>query len=210
MPSRRAAASPAAACSNPGEAGGVLLRARLEALEVGNTRGPREALADENALVRVEVGRREATFFRAAVIVTSSNAKSYFFGAGEKRPPNGERRNSTSGIFSCLAIASESECSKPDGFLIVVPDARPFQKPGAGRSKPTMSFPGSFVGGVPCAEAVTAATAQTPATPRSQSISRRPSLSVSGDPNLPRKQGLLQEIDPTWRSRVSFRRIVRP
>ena len=49
-----------------------------------------------------------------------------------------------------------------------------------------MSLPGSFVGGVPCAEAVTAATAQRRARPRSQSISRRPSLSVSGDPNLPR------------------------
>ena len=52
--------------------------------------------------------------------------------------------------------------SKPVGFLIVVPVARPFQKPGAGKSKPTMSFPGSFVGGVLCADAVTATTALAP------------------------------------------------
>src|SRR4029450_12332029 len=54
------------------------------------------------------------------------------------------------------AMACESPYSKPDGFLIVVPDALPFQKPGAGRSKPTMSFPCSLVGAaLVCAEAVT-------------------------------------------------------
>jgi chaperonin GroES len=45
---------------------------------------------------------------------------------------------------------------------MVVPDALPFQKPGAGKSKPTMSFPGSFVGGALCAEALTATTALAP------------------------------------------------
>ena len=58
--------------------------------------------------------------------------------------------------------------SKPVGFLIVVPVARPFQKLGAGRSKPMMSFPDSFVGGVLCAEAVavTATTAHAPSAAR--------------------------------------------
>ena len=106
---------------------------------------------------------KPTTFSALRVIVTSSNAKSYFFGAGEKRPPKGERRNSTFEIFSCFAIACESwRTSKPVGFLMVVPDALPFQKPGAGKSKPTMSFPGSFVGGALCAEAVTATTALAP------------------------------------------------
>ena len=48
---------------------------------------------------------------------------------------------------SRFAIAEREAYSKPVRFLIVVPDARPFQKPGAGRSKPTMSFPACFVGG---------------------------------------------------------------
>ena len=55
---------------------------------------------------------------------------------------------------SAFAISCAELYSKPVGFLIVVPEARPFQKPGAGRSKPTMSFPASFVGGELCADAV--------------------------------------------------------
>ncbi len=55
-----------------------------------------------------------------------------------------------------LAISRPRLYSKPVPFLIVVPDARPFQKPGAGRSKPTMSFPASFVGGDPWADATDA------------------------------------------------------
>ena len=53
-----------------------------------------------------------------------------------------------------FAISRPRLYSKPVRFLMVVPDARPFQKPGAGRSKPTMSFPASFVGGALCADAV--------------------------------------------------------
>ena len=49
---------------------------------------------------------------------------------------------------------------------MVVPDALPFQNPGAGRSKPTMSFPASFVGGALCAEAVTAKRALAPSATR--------------------------------------------
>src|SRR6266699_2501331 len=79
-------------------------------------------------------------------MVTSSNAKSYFFGEGENSPPKGARKYSTLLIPSFLAIACERAYSKPDGFLIVVPVARPFQNAGAGRSKPTMSFPACLVG----------------------------------------------------------------
>jgi len=53
------------------------------------------------------------------VIVTSSSAKSYFFGAGENKPPNGDRRYWTVLIPSFLAIACESAYSKPEGFLIL-------------------------------------------------------------------------------------------
>ena len=64
------------------------------------------------------------------------------------------------------------------GFLIVVPVARPFQKLGAGRSKPTMSFPDSFVGGELCADAVavTATTAHAPSAARMMRLTI-PSLS---------------------------------
>src|SRR5438876_5165399 len=102
---------------------------------------------------------KDTTFARCAVMVTSSSAKSYFFVAGENSPPKGARRYCTLVMPSCFAIACESAYSKPDGFLIVVPVARPFQKPGAGTSKPTMSFPAFFVGtarGLAPAAAVTA------------------------------------------------------
>src|SRR3954452_2933034 len=71
----------------------------------------------------------ETTLARSLVIVTSSNARSYFFGAGENSPPNGARRYSTLEIPSCFATACESAYSKPLGFLIVVPLTWPFQKP---------------------------------------------------------------------------------
>ena len=88
----------------------------------------------------------DTTFARSAVIVTSSNAKSNFFAAGEKSPLNGARRYWTLLIPSFFAIAWDSAHSKPDGFLIVVPVGLPFQNAGAGTSKPTISFPGFFVG----------------------------------------------------------------
>src|SRR5467141_3233271 len=59
---------------------------------------------------------KETTLARCAVMVTSSNAKSYFFGAGENSPPNGARRYWTLLIPSFLAIACESANSKPEGF----------------------------------------------------------------------------------------------
>src|SRR6266849_9941993 len=62
---------------------------------------------------------KETTLARCAVIVTSSNAKSYFFGAGENSPPKGDRKYCTLLIPSFLAIACESAASKPVGFLIV-------------------------------------------------------------------------------------------
>src|SRR5690349_16086974 len=86
------------------------------------------------------------TFARSGVIVTSSSAKSYFFVAGENKPLNGARRYWIFVMCSCFAIACDSAASNPVGFLIVVPVARPFQKPGAGTSKPTISFPDFFVG----------------------------------------------------------------
>src|SRR5438132_6199213 len=88
----------------------------------------------------------DTTFAREAVIVTSSNAKSNFFEAGEKSPLKGARRYWTLLIPSFFAIACDSAHSKPDGFLIVVPVGLPFQNAGAGTSKPTMSFPAFFVG----------------------------------------------------------------
>src|SRR5262249_20044758 len=89
---------------------------------------------------------KATTFARWAVIVTSSSAKSYFFGAGEKSPLNGARRYCTLVMCNCFAIAWERAYSNPDGFLIVVPVARPFQKPGAGTSNPTISLPDFSVG----------------------------------------------------------------
>src|SRR5919197_5331023 len=109
----------------------------------------------------------DTTFARSAVIVTSSSAKSYFLGAGENSPLKGERRYWTLLIPSFFAIACESAHSKPDGFLIVVPVGLPFQNAGAGTSKPTMSFPGFFVGtasGLAPAVAVTARAAMPAAT----------------------------------------------
>ena len=103
----------------------------------------------------------DTTFAREAVIVTSSNAKSNFFEAGEKSPLKGARRYWTLLIPSFFAIACDSAHSKPDGFLIVVPVGLPFQNAGAGTSKPTMSFPGCFVGtasGLAPAAVVTAKT----------------------------------------------------
>src|SRR5437764_14923605 len=67
----------------------------------------------------------ETTFARWVVIVTSSNAKSYFFGAGENRPPNGARRYWIFEIPSCFATACASDASKPVGLLMVVPLTRP-------------------------------------------------------------------------------------
>src|SRR5438132_820987 len=109
----------------------------------------------------------DTTFAREAVIVTSSNAKSNFFEAGEKSPLKGARRYWTLLIPSFFAIACDSAHSKPDGFLIVVPVGLPFQNAGAGTSKPTMSFPGCFVGtasGLAPAAVVTAKTAMLAAT----------------------------------------------
>src|SRR5438132_8082312 len=62
---------------------------------------------------------------------------------------------------SCFAIACESAYSKPDPFLIVVPVTRPFQKPGAGTSKPTFSVPACLVGGASGRAAAAAVTART-------------------------------------------------
>jgi len=103
------------------------------------------------------------TFARCAVIVVSSSAKSNFFGPASRIVPNGARRSWTFfvAIPSCFAIASPSEYSKPDGFLIVDPVGCPFQKAGAGTSNPTTSLPGDLVGGAAVlpAEAATAVTA---------------------------------------------------
>src|SRR5882672_7031564 len=66
---------------------------------------------------------KETTLARCAVMVTSSNAKSYLFGAGENSPPKGAREYCTLLIPSFLAIAWDSANSKPEGFLIVVPVA---------------------------------------------------------------------------------------
>src|SRR5436305_5132852 len=74
------------------------------------------------------------TFARSVVIVISSSAKSYFFGAGEKSPLKGERRYWTLLIPSFFAIACDSAHSNPDGCAIVVPVGRPFQNAGAGTS----------------------------------------------------------------------------
>ena len=67
-------------------------------------------------------------------------------GAGENNPPNGARTNDDLADPSCFATAWASPYSKPDGFLIVVPVTRPFQNPGAGTSKPTVSVPALIVG----------------------------------------------------------------
>src|SRR4029450_786584 len=97
---------------------------------------------------------------RATVIVVSSSAKSYFFRPPTRIVANGALRYWTLGTPMAFAISLASEYSKPDPFLIVVPDTRPFQNPGAGTSKPTISFPDSFVGGAEvCAEAATAVAA---------------------------------------------------
>src|SRR5207253_214143 len=104
---------------------------------------------------------KDTTFARCAVMVTSSSAKSYFFVAGENRPPKGARRYCTLLMPSCFAIACESAYSKPDPFLIVVPVTRPFQKPGAGTSKPTVSVPACLVGGASGRAAAAAVTART-------------------------------------------------
>ena len=104
------------------------------------------------------------TFAREEVIVTSSIAKSYFFGAGENSPPNGARTYTTLLIPSCLATAWESAYSKPDGFLIVVPVTRPFQNPGAGTSKPTVSVPAFIVGAADWAAKAAAVVTATPTT----------------------------------------------
>src|SRR5437867_3150409 len=58
---------------------------------------------------------KETTLARTAVMVTSSSAKSYLFGAGENSPPKGARKYCTLLIPSSLAIACESAASKPDG-----------------------------------------------------------------------------------------------
>src|SRR5439155_1388820 len=130
-------------------------------------------------------------------MVTSSNAKSNFFGAGENSPPNGARKYCTLVIPSFFAMACESAYSNPEGFLIVVPVARPFQNDGAGRSKPTMSFPGFFVGtarGLAPAAAVTARATMPAATrtrfiaPPSVSIPDRTNLARSGPPGRIRRR----------------------
>src|ERR1700704_3467019 len=88
----------------------------------------------------------DTTFARCAVIVASSIAKSYGFADGEKSPPNGARTKTTLLMPRFFAIACASCASKPVGFLIVVPVTLPFQNPGAGTSKPTVSTPAVFVG----------------------------------------------------------------
>src|SRR6266568_5391840 len=64
---------------------------------------------------------KETTLARCAVIVTSSKAKSYLFGASENSPPKGARKYCTLLIPNFFAIAWDRANSKPEGFLIVVP-----------------------------------------------------------------------------------------
>src|SRR6185437_5622193 len=109
------------------------------------------------------------TFERAIVIVASSIAKSYGFAEGEKSPPNGARTKTTLGMLKYFAIACASCASKPVGFLIVVPVTLPFQKPGAGTSKPTVSTPGFFKGTVFGAATAAAAVRARPTTTTSTS-----------------------------------------
>jgi len=95
------------------------------------------------------------------LMVASSIAKSYGFADGEKSPPNGARTKTTFGMARYFATACASCASKPVGFLIVVPVTLPFQNPGAGTSKPTVSTPGFFSGTeVGAAEAAAAVSAR--------------------------------------------------
>jgi hypothetical protein len=72
-------------------------------------------------------------------MVVSSIAKSYGFFPASKIVANGARRKVTLLLLtpSCFATSTASPYSNPDGFLIVFPDACPFQNAVAGRSNPT-------------------------------------------------------------------------